>query len=588
MATTIMSENSRPTTSLKKVKPTRKELESIGEALKSAEFRSMLADYAKEINDPANKTKQMREMYEMEAAKGVHCTFLTPVPGYVIKTRVLAGTGKHANTDDDELVGFGKVFVNVCSNENIGKPELKKAAGSVGAHWSIPYSTSKPRRDVDKAGANCTVYDVLFHPESVAMADRNQAFRRMINSTALEGIENAFKLQLDRKRLRFPKLKFKGSFHTTVLRRPLQAGDKFVLADDAFSENVKETTTTTTTGDINSNNKNSDQMSEPTKVEQETEEDEEEEDDKFATPKHVMRYRYTQRDVPTGKETDPCRPTEIVVEVSLPEMSSAKGLDLDVLEHMLTLTSEMPVAYKLVLRFPYPVYEEKGQAKFDKANHSLVVTLPVKESMTPMKEPVSRLISTDSGIDLDFDVKEEKASVTTSAPQTAILPPPTSDGSLLTLPPYNCNIYENLMVFTIGVQNVVADSLEKELLPSARGYQLKFHTLGQGFVPFHYGFCLSFDFKADEGNCTMDDLEVEIWDNNMIFQLSTPKGDTCSSYRVGTTLDDLSEPMSFPQLSVVKEKCYKLKVSVAALVIINNVSPCTHHKLQSATAFKAA
>ena len=57
-----------------------------------------------------------------------------------------------------------------------------------------------------------------------------------------------------------------------------------------------------------------------------------------------------------------------------------------------------PEAYKLVLQLPYPVCEDQGSAKFDKSQHNLVVTLPVKA-----KEPVSRLISTDSGINMEFD-----------------------------------------------------------------------------------------------------------------------------------------------------------------------------------------
>ena len=59
-------------------------------------------------------------------------------------------------------------------------------------------------------------------------------------------------------------------------------------------------------------------------------------------PQYVIKYRYDQSDVPTIRgDTDPCRPTSILVEVSLPEMSSAKGIELDVLEHLLTLESKV-------------------------------------------------------------------------------------------------------------------------------------------------------------------------------------------------------------------------------------------------------
>ena len=86
------------------------------------------------------------------------------------------------------------------------------------------------------------------------------------------------------------------------------------------------------------------------------------------------------------------------LEPSLLNYSFLKGIDLDVLEHLLTLESvNTPVAYKLVLKLPYPVHDDQGSAKFDKSQHVLAVTLPVKS-----KEAVSRLVSVDSGIGLEF------------------------------------------------------------------------------------------------------------------------------------------------------------------------------------------
>ena len=239
------------------------------------------------------------------------------------------------------------------------------------------------------------------------------------------------------------------------------------------------------------------------------------------------------------------------MEISLPQLSSAKGIDLDVLEHLLTLESQDPVAYKLVLKLPYPVLEDQGAAKFDKAKSTLVVSLPVKA-----KDPVSRLVSIDSGIGLEFDEEVETK-------ESAILEQPLmevdEDKSIeRSLPPYTCNIYEGLMVFTINVRNVVADSLNRVILDGNRGYKLTFHTLGQGFVPFHYGFLLAFDFEAPfKGTCHLDDLEIEVWDNNMILQLSMPKSG-CAHYQVGAHLESLGEAMALPRLKAVKEKCFML------------------------------
>merc|ERR1712001_139587 len=129
------------------------------------------------------------------------------------------------------------------------------------------------------------------------------------------------------------------------------------------------------------------------------------------------------------------------------------------------------------------------------------------------KEPVSRLISTDSGINMEFD--EDFVDDYQSLDQQEELEESEEEKSSSnferSLPPYTCNIYEGLMVFTINVRNVVANSLEKSVLKNENGYYLTFHTMGQGFVPFYYGFCLAFDFEPADyslGSCSLDDLEV--------------------------------------------------------------------------------
>ena len=111
--------------------------------------------------------------------------------------------------------------MNVCSDENIKdaspRTDVKKSVSKGRIAWAIPYSTTKPRRDLDKAGQKCMVYDVIFNPNVIKRTQTNFGFRDMVNTTALEGVENAFKLKLDRKRLRFPRLQFKGKdFENTV------------------------------------------------------------------------------------------------------------------------------------------------------------------------------------------------------------------------------------------------------------------------------------------------------------------------------------------------------------------------------------
>ena len=182
----------------------------------------------------------------------------------------------------------------------------------------------------------------------------------MVNTTALEGLEKAFNLKLDRQRLRFPKLKFKGSPRLSIVRKPMSEAEKAAYAASEAASEVKA-----------------------------------EEAKPKAEPHYELKYRYEQSLTPE----DPVRPSELVIQISLPDMFSAKDIDLDVLEHLLTLESK---EHKLVLKLPYPVYEDQGEAKFDKAKHNLAVTLPVKA-----KESVERLVSVDSGIGLEFDEHDE-------------------------------------------------------------------------------------------------------------------------------------------------------------------------------------
>ena len=230
------------------------------------------------------------------------------------------------------------------------------------------------------------------------------------------------------------------------------------------------------------------------------------------------------------------------MEVFLPEMSSAKTVELDVEEKKLTLESTEPAKYRLVVNFADPVDEEKGSAKFDRSTHKLVVTLPVKNVAS-----VARLTSTDSGIDIEFDddsqlidvVKEDTAYRTsvdsdieidvgsdeakaTGVDEVTLEPTSKPEEPQLLFPTYTCNVYDELMVLKLDVKNVDEETLTKTNLVSdaGSGFSIRFTTVGSGMVPLKYGFDMIFIFKDDEPGYCLDDIEVEIWDNNIIVQVS--------------------------------------------------------------------
>ena len=80
-----------------------------------------------------------------------------------------------------------------------------------------------------------------------------------------------------------------------------------------------------------------------------------------------------------------------------------------------------------------------------------------------------------------------------------------------TLPPYTCNIYEDLMVFKLDVKNVNPESLTKEALSvsGCHGFTLRFENVGAGMVPFRYAFQMGLVTSKDIN--LLDKAEIDVW-----------------------------------------------------------------------------
>ena len=48
--------------------------------------------------------------------------------------------------------------------------------------------------------------DCVFHPDTLRMAKTNAAFKRMIDSTAVDSVQDKFSVTLDRANLKTPKM----------------------------------------------------------------------------------------------------------------------------------------------------------------------------------------------------------------------------------------------------------------------------------------------------------------------------------------------------------------------------------------------
>ena len=170
-------EDQRRQEAWEKLDVTREELDNITDCMKKEEFRKLLMDYADEINDPENRRLYESEIKQLERERGIDVTFVKPEADYVIKT---------------SLNGSVKCFINIGHNECVDKPSSRPA--EKGLQWSIPHLLVPPRDDLDNKRLRCRVFDVVFHPDTLYLAHKNTKFRDIVNDTAMDGIENNFKV----------------------------------------------------------------------------------------------------------------------------------------------------------------------------------------------------------------------------------------------------------------------------------------------------------------------------------------------------------------------------------------------------------
>ncbi|XP_044231620.1 protein kintoun [Thunnus albacares] len=364
---------------LKELKMTADEISRFTDAFKDEKFREMLRDYAQEISDPANKKKYEEEIKLLEQERGNNIEFIHPEPFRALRTSV---NGKQ------------KCYINICANEKVGKPECKwgvSEEGRRGQCWSLPHSLHPGRQDTDPKGNKIMIYDVIFHPDTLHIARRNTRFMDMVDSTAIQGIQDAFKVTLDKSNVREMSTKYKGTPQACVMRKPIPGYKARVPSEQpdplAFPY-PDEKRPTTSPATKNSKPIQPQKPKEPTK------------------PDYTVKYRsfIDLQDFRCSRDSARSpRPKVIVVTIYVPLLKSVTDANLEVKEKNLLLESKKP-AYRLELPLAYPVDEDKGEAKFNRQRGQLTVTLPV----LPSDEAFEFAVGTAQAVSDDDERQEEK------------------------------------------------------------------------------------------------------------------------------------------------------------------------------------
>ncbi|XP_045519060.1 protein kintoun [Pieris brassicae] len=535
-------------------KLTRADLDILQDAMKHKKFRDLLTEYCEEIRDPANQAVYQKEMTQLEKERGYDVTFINPKGGYVIKTSV---------------AGDRKAFINICSNENIDKPSCKvqDINGQKGMSWQLPYSLIPPREDYNNKKERCVIYDVVFHPDTLRMAEVNKRFRDLVNKTAFDGLQKSYEIHLDINNVRFPKSYYKGMSVPAVIRKE---NPDYKPTEDTENSEADPEGLEKLYPQHNYSHDNNEHVSIPpsekTKSVKSTNIDFTHTSGKgYTVPKYTIKQQknvdFQEYTYSKDSKEYTAIPSHIIVEINLPLLSSTKDCILDVKERDLNLTSEKPAKYKLDIKLPYTVNEDSGKAQFDQSKHLLIVTLPVFRRTSKNSDKIDSGVESEefSGSHSEEEGKEESKDLIVELNSSSIVMTSEPDNhhhenSFLLpnigyiLPAYTYNMLDDIVAFTFHVKNTDPASVEVKNIDNI--VEIKFTSMGSGFVPVHYAAILSFcsDIK-------FNDAIGEAWDNNVILQLEVA-GSVPTEFEIGLS----KESMTREYLDVSKIQTTKTEV----------------------------
>ena len=448
------------------------EVRRLHDCWEKPEFKAMFQEYADEVSDPKNKAEQEAYLSQCEAEQRAEerakqgflggrssasfdsldaavpgrpdgpdgSKLLKPNKGFVIKT------WKREPGKKDFDRERGKLFINVCSHDEIDAPtsqDVTAPDGRQGQTWSMPHLCSPAaKEEKDKAGHVCAVIDIVFNTlvlSRIEDARMGERWKEMVCKTALEMVAKLHELDLDVEGYKVLGTKYFGPSTaaegcSTLAWKPekafepqpdkprtnaaekknqkKKAGEAAAAAAGASggAPNLPNMTTVDLTkeggessrrganggGGGNSSSKpavkagflNKPAAAKPDLRAKATAAERERVAaiaPKVRAPKFTVVHRGVGDMSAAWNDSNlaqTSRPRELLVKVELPELSSAADIDLDITERRLELTHE-GARYQLSLPLPFPVLSEQGSAKFDKAKHILSVTLPVAASAAP-------------------------------------------------------------------------------------------------------------------------------------------------------------------------------------------------------------
>lgn len=220
---------------------------------------------------------------------------------------------------------------------------------------------------------------MIFHPDTLHLAGRDARFKELVTRTALEAVRDAFDVQLDMVNVRqVVGVTFKGPVRPTVLRTKIDtmaAGAPPSEANDPLHAIYPPVPSAT--------------KKQPT-AKARNAKPKDERDASYTEPAHQLVHRkhvdYADMTHELDAKAAATVPDELVLTVELPMLSNVGDVQLDVTADAVFVCSERPARYRLRVRLPHRVCDERATARFCSDKRRLVVTLPVVKRAPTVEE----------------------------------------------------------------------------------------------------------------------------------------------------------------------------------------------------------
>ncbi|KAF4093193.1 hypothetical protein AMELA_G00030180 [Ameiurus melas] len=245
---------------------------------------------------------------------------IRPQPGLCVKT---------VSLPDQQ-----KVFVNICQSADVPPPPpishdalMELFESDDPTVYKVPMSLGEAHAEMDNSSNSCTVYDVVINEDFFQKCQKDSLFQQFVISVSLEGLENKYKLQLNRDIKILKNRKFMGS----LTEQNVRTKSKPVIQEISSEETQSQLTT-------------------------------------------VRRPQVCLVVEPPVGQVE-----YLIAEVQLPGVSSVRSLVLDLGEDRLVLNAR-PSLFHLDIFLPFLIDQENSGAQYNTDTQILTVTMPVISS----------------------------------------------------------------------------------------------------------------------------------------------------------------------------------------------------------------